>query len=120
MEPKVLASVINTSTGRCWASEINNPVPGAIEKQIPSNNDYLVRIKASKRLKLPVRILYANNSFLILVFMIYLIRPKTYNLTKLFTQILNIVFLSHDHILFGNPMRHTCIQTIQITSSNQS
>ncbi|XP_060869551.1 3-hydroxyisobutyrate dehydrogenase, mitochondrial [Metopolophium dirhodum] len=51
MEPKVLASVINTSTGRCWASEINNPVPGAIEKQIPSNNNYLNGFKADLLLK---------------------------------------------------------------------
>lgn len=42
MDPKILASVINTSSGRCWASEINNPVPGAIEKS-PSNDDYQVR-----------------------------------------------------------------------------
>lgn len=42
MDPKILASVINTSSGRCWASEINNPVPGAVEKS-PSNDDYQVR-----------------------------------------------------------------------------
>lgn len=41
MEPKVLTSVINTSSGRCWSSEINNPVPGAIEKS-PSNDNYQV------------------------------------------------------------------------------
>lgn len=42
MEPKILASVINTSSGKCWASEINNPVPGAIEKS-PSNDNYQVQ-----------------------------------------------------------------------------
>lgn len=42
MEPKILASIINTSSGKCWASEINNPVPGAIEKS-PSNEDYQVQ-----------------------------------------------------------------------------
>lgn len=31
LDPKVLASVINSSTGRCWASETNNPVKDAIE-----------------------------------------------------------------------------------------
>lgn len=31
LDPKVLASVINSSTGRCWASEINNPVKDAVE-----------------------------------------------------------------------------------------
>ncbi|XP_026809267.1 3-hydroxyisobutyrate dehydrogenase, mitochondrial [Rhopalosiphum maidis] len=51
VEPKVLASVINTSTGRCWASEINNPVPGAVDKQSPSNNDYQNGFKADLLLK---------------------------------------------------------------------
>lgn len=41
MDPKILASVVNTSSGRCWASEINNPVPGAIDKS-PSNDGYEV------------------------------------------------------------------------------
>ena len=31
LDPKVLASVINSSTGRCWASEFNNPVKDALE-----------------------------------------------------------------------------------------
>ena len=31
LDPKVLASVINSSTGRCWASEVNNPVKDALE-----------------------------------------------------------------------------------------
>jgi len=31
LNPRVLASVINSSTGRCWASEINNPVKDAVE-----------------------------------------------------------------------------------------
>ncbi|GAA95632.1 uncharacterized protein L969DRAFT_92762 [Mixia osmundae IAM 14324] len=30
LSPAVLASVINASSGRCWASEINNPVSGAL------------------------------------------------------------------------------------------
>jgi len=34
LDPKVLASVINSSTGRCWASEVNNPVKDAVE--VPS------------------------------------------------------------------------------------
>jgi len=34
LDPKVLASVINSSTGRCWASEDNNPVKDAIEVPI--------------------------------------------------------------------------------------
>ncbi|GAA6009447.1 hypothetical protein JCM10207_003783 [Rhodosporidiobolus poonsookiae] len=29
LSPELLASIINTSTGRCWSSEINNPAPKA-------------------------------------------------------------------------------------------
>ncbi|KAG5803137.1 hypothetical protein H9Q74_012606 [Fusarium xylarioides] len=28
VDPQVLADIINNSTGRCWSSEINHPVPG--------------------------------------------------------------------------------------------
>lgn len=31
LDPKALAHMINTSTGRCWPSEVNNPVPGVVE-----------------------------------------------------------------------------------------
>lgn len=31
LDPKTLAGVINVSTGRCWPSEVNNPVPGVVE-----------------------------------------------------------------------------------------
>ncbi|KAK1826174.1 NAD binding domain of 6-phosphogluconate dehydrogenase-domain-containing protein [Podospora conica] len=31
LDAAVLAGVINSSTGRCWASEVNNPVPGVVE-----------------------------------------------------------------------------------------
>lgn len=41
LEPKVLASVINSSTGACWASSTNNPVPGAVsDKSPPCERDY--------------------------------------------------------------------------------
>ncbi len=39
LDPKVLASMLNSSTGRCWASEINNPVPGVVEGA-PASRDY--------------------------------------------------------------------------------
>lgn len=39
LEPKALAGMINTSTGKCWPSEVNNPVPGVIEKA-PASRDY--------------------------------------------------------------------------------
>jgi len=39
MDPKVLAGVINTSSGRCWSSDTYNPVPGVIPG-VPSSNEY--------------------------------------------------------------------------------
>ncbi|SCZ96122.1 BZ3500_MvSof-1268-A1-R1_Chr8-1g10020 [Microbotryum saponariae] len=35
LAPDLLASILNTSTGKCWASEINNPAPGALPKLKP-------------------------------------------------------------------------------------
>ena len=39
LDPKVLANLINVSTGRCWPSEVNNPVKGVIEGA-PASRDY--------------------------------------------------------------------------------
>jgi 3-hydroxyisobutyrate dehydrogenase len=39
VDPKALAGMINTATGRCWPSEVNNPVPGVIETS-PASRDY--------------------------------------------------------------------------------
>ncbi len=30
MDPKVLAGILNTSSGRCWSSEVYNPCPGVL------------------------------------------------------------------------------------------
>lgn len=41
LDPVVLASVINNSTGSCWSSSVNNPVPGALpEKSPPCERDF--------------------------------------------------------------------------------
>lgn len=43
LPPHVLAGIINTSTGKCWASEVNNPCPGALEGtkySPPADRDY--------------------------------------------------------------------------------
>jgi 3-hydroxyisobutyrate dehydrogenase len=41
LDPTILAKVINSSTGACWASSVNNPVPGALEdKSPPCERDY--------------------------------------------------------------------------------
>ena len=39
LEPKTLANIINVSTGRCWPSEVNNPVKGVVEGS-PASRDY--------------------------------------------------------------------------------
>lgn len=39
LDPKVLANLINVSTGKCWPSEVNNPVEGVIPTS-PANRDY--------------------------------------------------------------------------------
>lgn len=41
LDPAILAAVINSSTGGCWASSVNNPVPGALpDKSPPCVRDY--------------------------------------------------------------------------------
>ncbi|KAK6363796.1 hypothetical protein TWF730_001208 [Orbilia blumenaviensis] len=39
LDAKKLASLINCSTGKCWPSEVNNPVPGVVESA-PSSREY--------------------------------------------------------------------------------
>lgn len=39
MDPKILASIINTSSGRCWSSDSYNPCPGVLD-HIPSSRNY--------------------------------------------------------------------------------
>lgn len=39
LDPKILAGVINASTGYCWSSQTYNPCPGIIDG-IPSSNNY--------------------------------------------------------------------------------
>jgi 3-hydroxyisobutyrate dehydrogenase len=39
MDPKVFASVVNTSSGRCWSSDTYNPYPGVLEN-VPASRDY--------------------------------------------------------------------------------
>lgn len=41
LDKKILTNILNTSTGRCWAGDSNNPVPGALDNPVvPANNDY--------------------------------------------------------------------------------
>ena len=39
LDPKLLSSIFNMSTGRCWSSEVYNPVPGVVPG-VPASNDY--------------------------------------------------------------------------------
>ncbi len=39
MDPKVLAGIINTSSGRCWSTDVYNPWPGVIETA-PASKGY--------------------------------------------------------------------------------
>ncbi|KAI1447791.1 putative 3-hydroxyisobutyrate dehydrogenase G6G8.5 [Annulohypoxylon stygium] len=39
LDPKTLANIINISSGRCWPSEVNNPVKGVVESA-PASRDY--------------------------------------------------------------------------------
>lgn len=41
LDPAVLAGVINSSTGGCWASSVNNPAPSSLpDKSPPCEKDY--------------------------------------------------------------------------------
>lgn len=39
LDPKVLGNLINISTGKCWPSEVNNPVNGVVSGS-PASRDY--------------------------------------------------------------------------------
>jgi 3-hydroxyisobutyrate dehydrogenase-like beta-hydroxyacid dehydrogenase len=39
LDATALAGLINISTGKCWPSEVNNPVPGVV-KTAPASRDY--------------------------------------------------------------------------------
>jgi 3-hydroxyisobutyrate dehydrogenase len=39
LDLKVFSGIVNTSSGHCWSSQINNPVPG-INENAPSSRDY--------------------------------------------------------------------------------
>ncbi|XP_078048036.1 3-hydroxyisobutyrate dehydrogenase, mitochondrial [Augochlora pura] len=39
LDKKVLADIVNSSSGRCWSSELYNPVPGILDN-VPSSKNY--------------------------------------------------------------------------------
>jgi 3-hydroxyisobutyrate dehydrogenase len=50
IDPKLLASIINTSSGRCWSSDTYNPYPGVIETA-PASRGYTGGFGADLMLK---------------------------------------------------------------------
>jgi 3-hydroxyisobutyrate dehydrogenase len=66
MDPKILASIINTSSGRCWSSDTYNPYPGVLENAPASRGysggfgtdlmlkDLGLAVEAAKSIKQPV------------------------------------------------------------------
>lgn len=39
MDPKLLAGIINSSSGKCWSTEVYNPCPGVLPN-VPAARDY--------------------------------------------------------------------------------
>ncbi|KFM57112.1 3-hydroxyisobutyrate dehydrogenase, mitochondrial, partial [Stegodyphus mimosarum] len=39
LEPEMMSKILNMSSGRCWASEVYNPVPGVMDN-VPASNGY--------------------------------------------------------------------------------
>ncbi len=50
MDPKVFASIANTSSGRCWSSDTYNPYPGVMEN-VPASRGYTGGFGADLMLK---------------------------------------------------------------------
>ena len=50
MDPKVFASIANTSSGRCWSSDTYNPYPGVLEN-VPASRGYTGGFGADLMLK---------------------------------------------------------------------
>lgn len=41
LDAKILADIVNSSSGKCWSSELYNPVPGILSNA-PSSKNYEV------------------------------------------------------------------------------
>ena len=50
MDPKLFASIVNTSSGRCWSSDTYNPYPGVLEN-VPAARGYAGGFGADLMLK---------------------------------------------------------------------
>jgi 3-hydroxyisobutyrate dehydrogenase len=57
LKPEVLASVINSSTGSCWSSSVNNPVKGALPgKAPPCERDFIGGFATALMLKVVLQL----------------------------------------------------------------
>jgi 3-hydroxyisobutyrate dehydrogenase len=64
MDPKLLTSIINTSTGRNWSCDTYNPVPGILAN-VPASKDYAGGFKTTlitKDLQLAMQCSYKGSS----------------------------------------------------------
>ncbi|KAF0024670.1 hypothetical protein F2P81_023472 [Scophthalmus maximus] len=54
LDPKLLAKILNMSSGRCWSSDTYNPVPGVMDG-VPSANNYQGGFGTTLMAKCPAR-----------------------------------------------------------------
>lgn len=47
LDPNVLASIVNSASGRCWASDTYNPVPGVMPG-VPSYGYHILNFRYTK------------------------------------------------------------------------
>ena len=50
LDPKLLAEILSSATGRCWSVDTYNPCPGVMPN-VPSSNDYKGGFGSSLMLK---------------------------------------------------------------------
>jgi len=66
LDPAILASVINSSTGACWSSSVNNPVVSALpDKSPPCERDYEGGFATALMLKVSGMIISPTSSLMI-------------------------------------------------------
>lgn len=59
LDPKLLAKILNMSSGRCWSSDTYNPVPGVMEG-VPSGNNYQGGFGTQLMAKVSLKSCYAH------------------------------------------------------------
>lgn len=51
LSPQTLTSIINSSSGQCWSSKVNHPVPAALSSPTPADSNYRAGFKSKLMLK---------------------------------------------------------------------